>query len=422
MSKLLVHGAAVAAMLFACISATPSRAETKILKMWGPEQITEPAVAQLWNSIREEFEKANPGVMVEFMAPTGTITNGAVQAAIQSAVGPDVILTNSGIGRISVVRNAKQVMPLTEQYEKRGWKAAIYPWLHAELKGQFGGEIYEVPDGLDALGIWYHKDLFAKNNWTIPATWAEFEVLLKAIDAKGVQPIAIGPRTTGSAGHLFGNLLQSASGKDRIGKALRHEIAWDDPSVAAGAVRLEQLVKSGLIKKEMAGLDLDGAARLWFNKRAAMFVAGPWFTANARKAGYDLANAGFAAMPSDIQGAAMPTGGVGWSWLVPVNSRQPDLALKWIDFMLSDAVMRKRAQDPASTMIYPRAIPGVEPSTVVMRDIFTVASSGVGYNPSVYLPGPVLDTYFQVIQGIISGQIGGAEGMSRIQAKMAEAK
>ena len=86
------------------------------------------------------------------MPPTGTISNGAVQAAIQSDAGPDVILTNSGIGRISVVKNAKQVMPLTEQYEKRGWKDKIYPWLYTELKGQFGGEIYEVPDGLDALG------------------------------------------------------------------------------------------------------------------------------------------------------------------------------------------------------------------------------------------------------------------------------
>ncbi|QSY98378.1 extracellular solute-binding protein (plasmid) [Rhizobium bangladeshense] len=417
MLKFLARGTALAAMI-----ATSSLAHAETLKMWGPEQITEPLVAQLWNGIKADFEKANPGVTVEFTPPTGTISNGAVQAAIQSDAGPDVILTNSGIGRISVVKNAKQVMPLTEQYEKRGWKDQIYPWLYTELKGQFGGEIYEVPDGLDALGIWYHKDVFAQAGWKIPATWAEFETLMKAIEETGLQPIAIGPRTPGSAGHLFGNLLQSASGKEVIGKAMRREVAFDDPSIAAGAVRLQKLVEAGYIKKEMAGLDLDGASRLWFNKRAAMFVAGPWFTANARKAGYDLANAGYAPMPSDIKGAAIPTGGVGWSWLVPVNSKQPELAMKWIDFMLSDAAMKKRAQDPASTMIYPREIPGVEPPTPVLKDIFAAAAGGVGYNPSVYLPGTVLDTYFQVIQGLISGQIGGEDGMKQLQAKMAEAK
>lgn len=417
MLKFLAGGVAALAIFAGC-----SAVSAETLKMWGPEQITEPLVAELWNGIKADFEKANPGVNVEFMPPTGTISNGAVQSAIQSDAGPDVILTNSGIGRVSIVKNARQVMPLTGQYEKRGWKDAIYPWLYTELKSQFGGEIYEVPDGLDALGIWYHKDIFAKAGWKIPATWTEFETLLADIEAKGLQPIAIGPRTAGSAGHLFGNLLQSASGREAIGKALRGEIAWDDPKISAGALRLQKLVEAGYIKKEMAGLDLDGAARLWFNKRAAMFVAGPWFTANARKAGYDLANAGYSPMPSDLPGEAIPTGGVGWSWLVPVNSKQPELAMKWIDFMLSDAVMKKRAQASASTMIYPRALTGIEPPTPVLKEIFAAAEGGVGYNPSVYLPASVLDTYFQVIQGLIAGQVTGEVGMKQVQAKMAEAK
>lgn len=407
---------------FAIAVAAGSAASAQTLRMWGPEQITEPLIAELWNGIKAEFEAANPGVKVEFIPPTGTISNGAVQAAIQSGAGPDVILTNSGIGRIAVVRNARQVVALTGEYEKRGWKDKIYPWLHGELQRQFGGEIYEVPDGLDALGIWYHKDMFAERGWTIPASWTEFAALMKAMQDAGMQPLAIGPRTTGSAGHLFGNLLQAASGREAVGKALRGELAWDDKAMVAGAARLRELVEAGFIQKRMAGLDLDGASRLWFSKRAAMFVAGPWFTANARKAGYDLANAGFAAMPSDIPGEALPTGGVGWSWLVPVNSKQPELALKWIDFILSEAVMRKRAQHSASTMLYPRELKGIEPATPVLKDIFAVAAAGVGYNPSVYLPGSVLDTYFQVIQGLISAQIGGEDGMKQIQAKMREAK
>jgi raffinose/stachyose/melibiose transport system substrate-binding protein len=418
MLKFLVRGAAVAALIAA--SGVPAGAET--LRMWGPEQITEPLVAELWKGIKADFEAANPGTTVEFIPPTGTISNGAVQAAIQSGAGPDVILTNSGIGRITVVKNAQQVTPLTKYYDERGWKGKIYPWLYADLKGQFGGEIYEVPDGLDALGIWYHKDLFAQKGWAIPKTWGEFVTLLKTIKDAGIAPIAIGPRTPASAGHFFGNMLQSASGAETVLKALRREIPFDDPSLVVGAVRMREFVGAGLIQKEMAGLDLEGASRLWFSKRAAMFVAGPWFTASARKAGYDLANAGYAAMPSDLAGEAKPTGGVGWSWLVPVNSKQPELALKWIDFILSDAVMKKRAQNPASAMIYPRELPGVEPSTPVLKEIFAVAAKGVGYNPSVYLPGPVVDTYFQVLQGLISAQVTGEDGMKQIQAKLAETK
>lgn len=412
---LLASAAALAAASLA------SGAQAQTLVMWGPEQITEPLVAELWGGLKAEFEAANPGVTVEFMPPTGNISNGAVQAAIQSNAGPDVILTNSGIARVSTVVDAKLISPLTAAYTERGWDKQIYPWLYEELKRQRGGEIYEVPDGLDALGVWYHKDMFAENGWTMPATYTEFLDLLGKVKDKGIMPIAIGPRTAGSAGHLFGNMLQSASGSEAVGKALSGDLAWTDASMVSGAVRLRELVDKGFIDKEMAALDLDGASRLWFNKRAAFFVAGPWFTANARKAEYDLSNAGYAPMPTDL-GAAKPTGGIGWSWMVPSNSKQPELAMKWIDFILSDAAMKKRAEDKASTMLYPRALDGVTPSTPILSDIFAAAANGVGYNPSVYLPAGVVDTYFQVIQGIISAQITGEDAMAQIQAKMAEAQ
>lgn len=420
MLRRTILASAISALVAAgTVATTTGLASAQTLVMWGPEQIAEPLIAELWNGLKADFEAANPGVTVEFMPPTGTISNGAVQAAIQSNVGPDVILTNSGIARVTTVVDAKLIASLTADYTGRGWGEQIYPWLYEELKRQRGGEIYEVPDGLDVLGIWYHKDMFAENGWTIPATYAEFLDLMQRIKDKGINPIAIGPRTAGSAGHLFGNMLQSASGTEAVGKAIAGELAWTDPSMLTGAVRLRELVDNGFIDKQMAALDLDGAARLWFNKRAAMFVAGPWFTANARNADYDLDNAGFAAMPSDI-GAGKPTGGVGWSWMIPVNSKQPELARKWIDFILSEPVMKKRAESASSTMLYPRALPDVNPPTAILGEIFAVGAQGVGYNPSVYLPASVVDTYFQVIQGIISAQITGEEGMAQIEAKMAE--
>jgi raffinose/stachyose/melibiose transport system substrate-binding protein len=421
MQRRTLMTSALAALVATGALGAVTAAQAQTLVMWGPEQITEPLVAELWNGIKADFEAANPGVTVEFMPPTGNISDGAVQAAIQSNAGPDVMLTNSGIARVSTVVNAALVAPLTSAYTERGWDKQIYPWLYDELKSQRSGEIYEVPDGLDALGIWYHKDMFAENQWQIPGTYADFLTLMGQMKEKGINPIVIGPRTAGSAGHLFGNILQASSGTPVVGEALDGKLPWTDPSIALGATRLRELVDAGYIDKEMAALDLDGAARLWFNKRAAMFVAGPWFTANARNAGYDLSNAGFAAMPSDI-GAAMPTGGVGWSWMVPANSKQPELAMKWIDFILSEDVMKRRAENPASTMLYPRAIKDYNPPTQILAEIFSAAAGGVGYNPSVYLPAGVVDTYFQVIQGLISAQITGEEGMAQIQAKMAEAQ
>lgn len=420
MLRKMVGGLAVAGTMLVAAMAPALGAET--LKIWGPEQITDPLVAELWNGLKADFEVENPGITVEFMAPTGTITNGAVQAAIQSDAGPDLVLTNSGIGRVGIVARAGLVAPLTGFYETRGWKDEIYPWLYTELKRQFGGEIYEVPDGLDVIGVFYHKDMFAEHEWTIPDTYGGFTKLLAEIEAAGIQPITVGPRNNASGGHLFGNLLQVSAGREVVGDVLAGKRPWTDPGMVEGARRLADLVSSGAVNADMVALDLDAASRLWFTKRAAIMVAGPWLTSNARKAGFDMANAGYTTMPSDLGPAqSLPTGGVGWSWLLPRTSKHPELAIKWIEFILSEPVMLKRAEHASSWMVYPRHLPGFKPATPVLAEVFAAAEKGVGYNPSVYLPGKVLEAYLQVIQGLIGAQVAPAEGMVAIQAQMQQA-
>ncbi len=404
------------------IAHTPT-AMAQTFRIWGPEQINDPLIAELWGGLKADFEKANPGVTVEFNIPTGTISNGAVQASIQSSAGPDLVLTNSGVGRVGTVARAGLVVPLTKYYDERGWKDQLYPWLYAELKRQFNGEIYEIPDGLDVIGMFYHKDMFAEKGWTIPDSYTDFLALLDKIKQAGIQPIAVGPRNNASGGHLFGNILQVTAGQDVVGEVMAGKRPWNDPAMVAGAQRLLDLSAKGYVQPNMVALDLDAASRLWFTKRAAIIVAGPWFTSNARKAGFDMANAAYVTMPSDLGAAkSLPTGGVGWSWLLPKTSKNPEIALKWLDYILSEKVMMTRAQHQSSWMVYPRALPkSVQPSAPILASVFAAADKGVGYNPSVYLPGNALDTYLQVIQGLIGGRTTAADGMGQIQAQIQRA-
>lgn len=410
---------ALATLIATGIIAPITAVQAQTLVVWATDQLADPLVAEVWNKLKADFEAANPGVTVEYMPPTGTISNGAVQAAIQSDAGPDVLLTNSGIGRVTTVVDAKLIQPLTAQYTEPGWKDKIFPWLYDILASQFGGEIYEVPDGIDAIGLWYHKDLFAENGWTIGGTWADFEATLQKIKEKGLEPLAVGPRNNANGGHLMGNFLQSAAGRDAMGAVVTGKTPWTDPAPLLGAQRVVDFVKKGLLSPEMTALDLEAATRLWTNKRAAIFFGGPWFINNARGNEYDIDNMGFATIPTDLEGQSMPTGGIGWSWMVPTSSKQPDLAMKWIDYILSDEVMRFRAEHPTGTQISPRELEGIKPVVPVMAEIFAAAANGVGYNPSVYMPGSALDTYFQVIQGLIGGQVTAEDGLAQLQAKMA---
>ena len=391
-------------------------AHAQTLRVWGEENLADPSVRELWDELKAEFEAEHPGVTVEYVIPTGTINDGAVQAAIQSNAGPDVLLTNSGIGRVGIVADADLVRPLTEYYNTRGWSDRLYPWLVDELRQQFGGEIYEVPDGLDALGLFYHRDLMEEHGWELPGTWDEMTALFEEIESAGLIPLIVGPRSNFNGGHLFGNIIQSTAGRDVMYDIIYGDGRWDDPAMVESARRLQELVQQGYIPQEAVSLNFDEAARLWFNKRAVFSVGGPWFTNNARAAEFDMSNVGYTPFPpASADQQAMPTGGVGWSWMVPTSSRQPELALEWLDFILSEETMMMRANHPTSWMVFPTALPPYEPAEPVLKEVYAAAAQGVGLNPSVYIPGGVLETYYQVIQGLIGGMVEPEQAMQMIQ-------
>jgi raffinose/stachyose/melibiose transport system substrate-binding protein len=410
-------GLALALGLLTAAAFIPA-ASAQTLTVWGSESQSDPLVGELWAEIAARFEAKHEGVTVEYMQPTGNISNGAVQAAIQSNAGPDVLLTNSGIGRVSIVANAGLVRPLAEQYAEFGWDQQLYPWLHEQLLAQFDGEIYEVPDGVDAIALWYHKDLFQENGWSLDGGWADFTATLDAIRGAGMEPIAVGVRGCCNGGHLFGNYMQAAAGSEVMGQVMRGETPWTDPAVVQGAQNIIDSVAAGHISQQMVGLDQDAAIRLWVNKRAAIFIGGPWFIGNVRQNGYDVENLGYATIPSDLADGSRATGGVGWSWFVPTSTDEPELAFAWIDHMLSDEIMTLRAEHATGNQIMSRDLPGVQPVVPVMTEVFAAAAEGVGFNPSVHIPGGALDTYYQVIGGLIGGQVSAEDGMAQLDARM----
>jgi raffinose/stachyose/melibiose transport system substrate-binding protein len=409
--------------LLTSIAITLGFAFAQTLTVWGPEDLADPSVADLWNELKADFEEDHPGVTVKYMNPTGTINDGAVQAAIRSNAGPDVLLTNSGIGRVDIVSDAGLVEPLTEYYESRGWSDRLYPWLVEELKAQRDGAIYEVPNGLDAIGLFYHRDVMEQHGWESPETWDEMMALFEEIQNADLIPFIVGPRSNFNGGHLFGGVIQATAGREVMADIIYGDGRWDQPAMIESARNLQKLVHEGYIPEEAVSLTFDDAMRLWFNKRAVFSVAGPWFTNNARAAEFDMSNVGYMPFPPvDPEQEPMPTGGIGWSWMIPNNSKQPELALEWIDFIFSEEGMMKRAQHSTSWMVFPKELPPYEPSTPVLNEVFAAASGGVGFNPSVYIPGSVVDPYYQVIQGLIGDLVTPEQGMKMIQQEWERAK
>lgn len=57
-------------------------------------------------------------------------------------------------------------------------------------QGTFNGKPYVVQYAYTTFGLWYDSELFKKNSWTPPKTWADFTALLDKIKAAGITPYA----------------------------------------------------------------------------------------------------------------------------------------------------------------------------------------------------------------------------------------
>lgn len=58
----------------------------------------------------------------------------------------------------------------------------------------YDGKVYGIPNGVDVLGTYYNKDVFAANNLEVPTTWEEFLNCCETLKAAGVQPIVMGDK------------------------------------------------------------------------------------------------------------------------------------------------------------------------------------------------------------------------------------
>ena len=113
-------------------------------------------------------------------------------------------------------------------------------------------------------------------------------------------------------------------------------------------------------------------------------------------------------LPSMIPGAkAMPTFGLGQSWIMSSSSKNKEAAYRFLDYINSEDYIKTLAKLKAWVYGAPAinvslATKNAMPS--IMKTAVESMKNGAGYNPSVFVSAPVKTAYYTAIQAIISGQ------------------
>lgn len=232
------------------------------------------------NNIMEKFikpnvEKAFPNVEVEF-EPGGGGEDMGNKLKTYNASGdmPDIFWDDASI--FTPFYNSGSIMDLTPYITKDGFmdKYAVPDALkHTD------GKIYSLSSGADTYFtpvIFYHKDMFEKAGVQVPKTFDELLEVSKALKSKGMVPaVTVGKDGWGPKLYMLQQMIQIGD-PQAAADLISNKTDFNNPSVKAGASRIEQMAKAGVFPDGIANLDYGPAKEMFTSKKAAMYMMFTW--------------------------------------------------------------------------------------------------------------------------------------------------
>ncbi len=176
----------------------------------------------------EGFRTANPGLNVNVIQiPFGELSAQLTQQ-FASGSGPDVTVALPGLIRLFAGEGF--LMPLDGLWDE--WVGAGQYTESLRGIASADGTAYGVwfKANVNALQ-WYSPPQFSDLGLSVPTTWAEYEDVLDALQAAGVEPYAVGAADQWASTQWWDPFLARVGGAEAHNGLVDGSVSWDDPRV-----------------------------------------------------------------------------------------------------------------------------------------------------------------------------------------------
>jgi raffinose/stachyose/melibiose transport system substrate-binding protein len=247
------------------VASTEEAGEDVTLKVWSwrTEDI------EKYNKIFDVYEKANPGVTVEFEAFQNTEYNQILTTGLAGSDGPDIPMVRA-YGQLQPNIVAGQLEPIDGKVKGLD---KIAPSVLAGAVGKDDGKTYAVPLATQTLQMFYNKDLFKEHGLSAPKTWKEFTELNETLLEKGVTPMALGAKDDWIL-PIFSDII----GAGRYGgsafeeKVLDGSTNFEDPDYVASLQLVADMKK--YLTPDVVGVSYTDSQIQFTSGQAAQFPGG----------------------------------------------------------------------------------------------------------------------------------------------------
>lgn len=338
-----------------------------------------------------------PNVKITFEFVALDNFNNVLNSQLQARQGPDIIEVG---GETRLLANAGYLMDLTnESFTSKYADAGLMPYT-------VDSKVYATPLQSWYEGIFYNKAMFRENGIEVPKTFAEFIQIHKDLSAKGIKPQTMGaqswePMMKQSIGFVNNEFYASPESKGFDEKFNAGEVKLSEawlPHVEEWA----QVMKEGVLTKDMLGLSYDQALDEFATGKAAMWESGPWAVGTLMEKNPDL-ELGMFPIPGMKEGPGWLIGGPGSALAVNAKTEHKAEVLQILELTATPEAQQALIKDNAGSSF----LKGVE---VDLGDIYAdceeAFKAGNVYAPwtAAWISGnPVVEGYGKSLQEVLAG-------------------
>ena len=204
-----------------------------------------PKILAIWQGAAQEYEKAHPGVKIQFDYLENEAFKAKLPTLLQSKDRPSLFHSWGG-GVMYEQITSGVLQDITSAISEGGFKDTFYP---AGIQNfTFQGKTYGLPNDVGPIVFWYNKELCEKAGVdpTKIKTWDDFIDAVKKCQAAGITPIAAGGKDKWPLHFYPALLMMRIMGKEGM------QAAYDDKN---GGFASPDVVKAFQLYKDLAALN-----------------------------------------------------------------------------------------------------------------------------------------------------------------------
>ena len=363
-----------------------------------------------WTDILAGFQELHPNVTFENNFVPFAQYLPTLEAMIAGDELPDVFFGHvkvAELGRGVLIVNYSEV--LGEEFLNQ-----FYPGPLRQFT--FDENVYAVPCTAQMFGVFANPMIMEELGLEPPETWDQLIEMAPAIVEAGYIPLTWGNAAANVCPDFVLPIITQFGGDVYALDDLSDpDVSWDSQPVVDALTLLQRLSEANVFVPGINGVTEEQGAQLWYQGRAAMFYGGSWYPGIiGENAPEELVNSYYV-----VKNPAVTEDGIHWSgdgsgegWVTNANSPNRDLALEFVQYLMSPEVY---AQHIVATQNMPSMEAGLEyVEHPIVREMTTWLSTE-GANHILFGQGS-WEAVSGVCSSILDGSITPEEGAAKIQA------